>query len=67
MALITCRVCEGQVSTDADACPHCGTPSYRAFSLNRILVSVIVVGSFIYALLWAADVGLFGKLIDLLR
>ena len=26
MALTKCRECEGQVSTEAAACPHCGAP-----------------------------------------
>jgi hypothetical protein len=31
MALITCRECEAQVSTEALSCPHCGVP--RPFSV----------------------------------
>lgn len=26
MALTTCTDCEGKVSTNAEACPHCGAP-----------------------------------------
>jgi hypothetical protein len=26
MSLATCRECQGQVSTEAASCPHCGAP-----------------------------------------
>lgn len=26
MALTDCRECDGEVSLDAEACPHCGAP-----------------------------------------
>jgi hypothetical protein len=26
MALISCRECQGKVSTEAESCPHCGCP-----------------------------------------
>lgn len=29
MGLINCKVCKGQVSSDAKACPHCGAPKSK--------------------------------------
>jgi len=34
--LITCKVCKGEVSSDARKCPHCGA-SRRGFSVLRVL------------------------------
>ena len=30
--LLTCAVCGGKVSSDANSCPHCGTPNFKSAS-----------------------------------
>lgn len=49
MALVTCPECESQVSTDAKACPKCGSTKIpRGWSTGKILIAgvfILIVGS----------------------
>ena len=54
MALTECRECGKQVSNDAKACPHCGTPSpAKKKGMSRITKT----------LLWILAIGVFGNVI----
>jgi hypothetical protein len=46
MALTKCRECGGQVSTEADDCPHCGceNPARSRFLIKGVLGFLIIVG-----------------------
>ena len=35
MALVECRECRKQISTEAETCPHCGTPEPSGLNLKR--------------------------------
>ena len=54
MALTECRECGKQVSTDAKACPHCGTPDpARKKGMSKIAKTF----------LWILAIGIFGNVI----
>lgn len=45
--LVPCPSCAKSVSTDAEACPHCGKPLKKGFSIVRVvalLILVLIVG-----------------------
>jgi hypothetical protein len=42
MALLKCKQCSGQVSSDAKACPHCGSASFKPSKLP-IFIFIFVV------------------------
>lgn len=54
MALIECRECGKQVSTDAKGCPHCGAPE----PANKKGMSKLVK-----TFLWVLGIGVFGNVI----
>lgn len=37
MALVNCKECNGQVSSNAKLCPHCGTTSFNGMSFKTLL------------------------------
>jgi rubrerythrin len=49
MALVKCRECGREISSQADKCPHCGAPAKKKTSgcalLVAILAGVVIVGS----------------------
>jgi hypothetical protein len=54
LALTECRECGKQVSTDAKACPHCGTPDpARKKGMSKITKTF----------LWILAIGIFGNVI----
>ena len=54
LALTECRECGKQVSTDAKACPHCGTPDpARKKGMSKIAKTF----------LWILAIGIFGNVI----
>ena len=44
MALIKCKECGQQVSTDAKTCPHCGTRSVTSSKLSMLLGILVLLG-----------------------
>lgn len=52
MAMTTCRECSHDVSDQARACPHCGSPratdratfAYGSRELGKLLVAMLVLG-----------------------
>lgn len=42
MSIINCTECEGQVSTTAKACPHCGAKDYREDASIRIISGLLM-------------------------
>ncbi len=55
MALSKCKECGNEVSTAAKACPKCGAPAPKGFSIGRILLGV--VGAFVALSVLGAVVG----------
>jgi len=43
MALVKCKECGSQVSTDADRCPQCGAKPKKKSSIGKIIVLALVV------------------------
>jgi hypothetical protein len=41
MALMNCRECGQQVSSDATACPHCGARARHRFPLGKALLLLL--------------------------
>jgi hypothetical protein len=41
--LVVCKGCDGQVSSDAKACPKCGKPVKRGIGIGKILGLVAVI------------------------
>lgn len=55
MALITCKDCKQQFSTDAKQCPHCGAkPPYR-WTIGKIIIGGFVVLFGVSMLMSAGD------------
>jgi hypothetical protein len=56
MALVRCRECGAQVSTSAEACPHCGVSKPAGtWKAGRLIIIALLIGGFV----------LFGKGFDL--
>lgn len=51
--LIACRACGNLISSDANACPHCGSPRQR----SRFIYAVIGVVAFLVFIVFADVVG----------
>jgi hypothetical protein len=46
--IITCRECGGKVSTNARACPHCGTRFFSYPRWRRWVVYVVLIAALLY-------------------
>lgn len=44
MALTKCPECQKDVSTKADACPHCGAKKSSGFGSGCFLISIVLIG-----------------------
>ena len=55
MALVSCRECGQQISSEAATCPHCGTPQHRGrvmlMLVGAALILLVCWGIF-YAFYW---------------
>ena len=58
MAIIACKECTGKVSTDAEACPHCGAkvPPVKGKPVNAGVAAAIFAGLFVIIWYVARDV-----------
>jgi predicted nucleic acid-binding Zn-ribbon protein len=53
MALLKCKQCGGQVSSDAKICPHCGTKNFKSASIAGAIVGLLIFALLIRA--WNED------------
>ena len=73
MALVTCRECKGQISSEAKACPHCGYRDTRSskggflFALIILSIAAGVFGSIPLGLGFFASFAVIGILYFALR
>lgn len=48
MAIIQCKQCQGEVSDDAEKCPHCGSPNFQDLGKFEGFLKIAGIGLTIY-------------------
>ena len=43
MAILNCKDCKNEVSSEARRCPHCGRPLKRIITIGRLIVATICI------------------------
>ncbi|WP_372369287.1 hypothetical protein [Candidatus Uabimicrobium sp. HlEnr_7] len=62
MALINCDECKAQISSHADACPHCGYPMKKNQNINNSYSNDKKMGGFVLFLLTSVFIIAFSAL-----
>jgi hypothetical protein len=60
MALVECRECKKDVSTEASKCPHCGVynPSNSSsIHAEDTLVGLLILGAIFFVFMWIVKTG----------